>query len=104
MGLNQGRKARVIAKIKGFTDLEPETADEASRRWISVHKPNGDDSETVTISFGHQSASLPCLLCLRCMRDTCIPEEKMLKDPRRLYAPGRLYYIVERKPFRSSLA
>ncbi|XP_065618594.1 uncharacterized protein LOC112019571 isoform X2 [Quercus suber] len=43
---------------------------------------------------------LPCLLCLRCMRDTCIPEEKMLKDPRRLYAPGRLYHIVERKPCR----
>ncbi|BAU02307.1 uncharacterized protein HKW66_Vig0118750 [Vigna angularis] len=43
---------------------------------------------------------LPCLLCLRCMRDTCIPEEKMIKDPRRLYAPGRLYHIVERKPFK----
>ncbi|XP_061350970.1 uncharacterized protein LOC133296030 [Gastrolobium bilobum] len=43
---------------------------------------------------------LPCLLCLRCMRDTCISEEKMLKDPRRLYAPGRLYHIVERKPLR----
>uniref|UniRef100_A0A7C9AL19 Triacylglycerol lipase n=1 Tax=Opuntia streptacantha TaxID=393608 RepID=A0A7C9AL19_OPUST len=43
---------------------------------------------------------LPCLLCLRCMRDTCISEEKMLKDPRRLYAPGRLYHIVERKPCR----
>ncbi|KAL0452487.1 UNVERIFIED_CONTAM: hypothetical protein Slati_1226800 [Sesamum latifolium] len=43
---------------------------------------------------------LPCLLCLRCMRDTCISEERMLKDPRRLYAPGRLYHIVERKPFR----
>ncbi|OIW06348.1 hypothetical protein TanjilG_14993 [Lupinus angustifolius] len=35
-----------------------------------------------------------------CMRDTCISEEKKLKDPRRLYAPGRLYHIVERKPFR----
>ncbi|KAH6804563.1 alpha/beta-Hydrolases superfamily protein [Perilla frutescens var. frutescens] len=43
---------------------------------------------------------LPCLLCLRCLGDTCIPEDKMLKDPRRLYAPGRLYHIVERKPFR----
>ncbi|KAK7279934.1 hypothetical protein RJT34_24995 [Clitoria ternatea] len=43
---------------------------------------------------------LPCLLCLRCIMDTCIPEEKMLKDPRRLYAPGRLYHIVDRKPFR----
>ncbi|XP_074282200.1 uncharacterized protein LOC141606793 [Silene latifolia] len=43
---------------------------------------------------------LPCILCLRCMRDTCISEERMLKDPRRLYAPGRLYHIVERKRFR----
>ncbi|XP_022891073.1 uncharacterized protein LOC111406101 isoform X2 [Olea europaea var. sylvestris] len=43
---------------------------------------------------------LPCLLCLRCMIDTCIPETKKLKDPRRLYSPGRLYHIVERKPFR----
>ncbi|XP_039135499.1 LOW QUALITY PROTEIN: uncharacterized protein LOC120272693 [Dioscorea cayenensis subsp. rotundata] len=40
---------------------------------------------------------LPCLLCLRCMRDTCIPEYVKLRDPRRLYAPGRLYHIVERK-------
>ncbi|XWS37853.1 hypothetical protein CRYUN_Cryun19dG0081100 [Craigia yunnanensis] len=56
MGLNQGRKARVIAKIKGFTDLEPESANEASRRWISIHKPKGDDSDTVTVSFGDQSA------------------------------------------------
>ncbi|KAI8540378.1 hypothetical protein RHMOL_Rhmol09G0258900 [Rhododendron molle] len=27
-------------------------------------------------------------------------EQKMLREPRRLYAPGRLYHIVERKPFR----
>uniref|UniRef100_A0A0D6R2P0 Fungal lipase-like domain-containing protein n=1 Tax=Araucaria cunninghamii TaxID=56994 RepID=A0A0D6R2P0_ARACU len=40
---------------------------------------------------------LPCLLCVRCIKDTFIPEEKMLADPRRLYAPGRLYHIVERK-------
>ncbi|KAK1290102.1 hypothetical protein QJS10_CPB18g01581 [Acorus calamus] len=43
---------------------------------------------------------LPCILCLRCMKDTCIPEEIMFRDPRRLYAPGRMYHIVERKPFR----
>ncbi|XP_063936599.1 uncharacterized protein LOC108225508 isoform X2 [Daucus carota subsp. sativus] len=43
---------------------------------------------------------LPCILCLRCMKDTCISEERMIRDPRRLYAPGRLYHIVERKPFR----
>ncbi|TYI69594.1 hypothetical protein E1A91_D08G165000v1 [Gossypium mustelinum] len=41
---------------------------------------------------------LPCLLCLMCLKDTCTMEEKMLKDPRRLYAPGRLYHIVERRP------
>ncbi|PKA53029.1 hypothetical protein AXF42_Ash002010 [Apostasia shenzhenica] len=46
------------------------------------------------------SNSLPCLLCLRCMRDTFIPEHVLLRDQRRLYAPGRLYHIVERKPFR----
>lgn len=40
---------------------------------------------------------LPCLLCVRCMRDTCISEERMLKDPRRLYTPGRLYHVVERR-------
>ncbi|KAK4266835.1 hypothetical protein QN277_023704 [Acacia crassicarpa] len=44
---------------------------------------------------------LPCLLCLMCLKDTCTLEKKMLRDPRRLYAPGRLYHIVERKPFRA---
>ncbi|KAK7349517.1 hypothetical protein VNO77_06951 [Canavalia gladiata] len=42
----------------------------------------------------------PCLLCLMCLKDTCTLEENKLRDPRRLYAPGRLYHIVERKPFR----
>ncbi|KAK8933674.1 hypothetical protein KSP39_PZI015433 [Platanthera zijinensis] len=40
---------------------------------------------------------LPCLLFLVCLRDTFIPESRKLKDPRRLYAPGRMYHIVERK-------
>ena len=43
---------------------------------------------------------LPCLSCLKCMRDICILEEKMLRDPKRLYAPSRLYHIVEIKLFR----
>ncbi|THG24007.1 hypothetical protein TEA_012979 [Camellia sinensis var. sinensis] len=34
------------------------------------------------------------------LQDTCTLEEKILKDPRRLYAPGRLYHIIVRKPFR----
>ncbi|XP_018816994.1 uncharacterized protein LOC108988238 isoform X2 [Juglans regia] len=40
---------------------------------------------------------LPCLLFLVCLRDTFIPEGRKLQDPRRLYAPGRMYHIVERK-------
>ncbi|KAL0425991.1 UNVERIFIED_CONTAM: hypothetical protein Sradi_1133900 [Sesamum radiatum] len=44
--------------------------------------------------------SFPCLLCIMCLKDTCTLEEKMLQDPRRLYAPGRLYHIIVRKPFR----
>ncbi|CAA3018714.1 uncharacterized protein LOC111369527 [Olea europaea var. sylvestris] len=40
---------------------------------------------------------LPCLLFLVCLRDTFIPEGRKLGDPRRLYAPGRIYHIVERK-------
>ncbi|CAL9126545.1 unnamed protein product [Musa acuminata var. zebrina] len=40
---------------------------------------------------------LPCFLFLVCLRDTFIPEKKKLRDPRRLYAPGRMYHIVERK-------
>ena len=47
--------------------------------------------------------SLPCLLFLVCLRDTFIPEGRKLRDPRRLYAPGRMYHIVERKFCRYSL-
>ncbi|CAM6088917.1 unnamed protein product [Calypogeia fissa] len=40
---------------------------------------------------------LPCMLIFRCCVDTCTSEKKKLKDPRRLYAPGRMYHIVERQ-------
>lgn len=40
---------------------------------------------------------LPCLLFLVCLRDTFVPERRKLRDPRRLYAPGRMYHIVDRK-------
>lgn len=43
---------------------------------------------------------LPCLLCIMCLKDTCMMEEKMITDPRRLYAPGRIYHLVERKAFK----
>nr|GMD75954.1 putative lipase/calmodulin-binding heat-shock protein [Ipomoea batatas] len=45
----------------------------------------------------------PCVLCIMCLKDTCTMEEKKLKDPRRLYAPGRLYHIIARKPFRTAI-
>ncbi|TVU45407.1 hypothetical protein EJB05_04894, partial [Eragrostis curvula] len=40
--------------------------------------------------------SLPCLLCFICMRDTFASQGK-LTDPTKLYAPGRVFHIVERK-------
>ncbi|KAF2300546.1 hypothetical protein GH714_013992 [Hevea brasiliensis] len=40
---------------------------------------------------------LALLAILVCLRDTFIPEGRKLRDPRRLYAPGRIYHIVERK-------
>ncbi|XP_027179970.1 uncharacterized protein LOC113778691 [Coffea eugenioides] len=40
---------------------------------------------------------LPCLMFCLCLSDTFMPEDRKLKDPRRLYAPGRIYHIVERK-------
>ncbi|MCD9645533.1 hypothetical protein HAX54_034529 [Datura stramonium] len=49
--------------------------------------------------FSAKDCSFPCLMCIMCLKDTFTMEEKMLKDPRRLYAPGRLYHIIVRKPF-----
>ncbi|XVF76930.1 hypothetical protein PTKIN_Ptkin13bG0306800 [Pterospermum kingtungense] len=37
--------------------MEPESTDEGLRKWISVHKPKGDDFDTVTVSFEGQTAS-----------------------------------------------
>lgn len=43
--------------------------------------------------------SFPCILCGTCLKETCTLQEQMLQDPRRLYAPGRLYHVIVRKPF-----
>ncbi|CAI5496343.1 unnamed protein product [Closterium sp. Naga37s-1] len=37
---------------------------------------------------------LPCVLQYSCCHDTCVPEQRRLADPRRLYAPGRLYHML----------
>uniref|UniRef100_A0A1J3GKT2 Kinesin-like protein KIF22 n=1 Tax=Noccaea caerulescens TaxID=107243 RepID=A0A1J3GKT2_NOCCA len=53
METKSGRKAvRVVARVRPSTD----PAVGASSRSISVHKPNGDESQTVSISFGAQFA------------------------------------------------
>lgn len=40
---------------------------------------------------------LPCLIFDRCLKDTCMWEKKVLKDPRRLYTPGTVFHIVDRR-------
>ncbi|ESQ31938.1 hypothetical protein EUTSA_v10005649mg, partial [Eutrema salsugineum] len=50
---SQGRKVvRVVARVNPSAD----PVSQASTNSISVHKPNGDESETVSISFGAQFA------------------------------------------------
>ncbi|KAB1204842.1 Kinesin-like protein KIF22 [Morella rubra] len=54
------RKVRVIAKIRGVTDTEaeiPANSGCSTSPWISVNKPRGEASESVTISFPDQSGS-----------------------------------------------
>ncbi|KAJ8437217.1 LOW QUALITY PROTEIN: hypothetical protein Cgig2_012486 [Carnegiea gigantea] len=91
----------VFLSLVAFEDLFPiETTScpEQRRPWKT--SLNLSFADSVSLHSVLLLQSLPCLICLRCMRDTCMSEEKMLKDPRRLYAPGRLYHIVERKPCR----
>ncbi|KAM7273929.1 hypothetical protein ACFE04_028593 [Oxalis oulophora] len=54
MESNQNRKVRVIAKIKGSSELSD---DAPLAPWIKVHKPQGDQSSSVGISFGDQTSS-----------------------------------------------
>ncbi|XP_019430633.1 PREDICTED: kinesin-like protein KIN-10C isoform X2 [Lupinus angustifolius] len=53
--LNPVRRVRLVAKVRGFSG----PVGEASRtvNWVSVNKPEGENSEGVTISFGEQSSS-----------------------------------------------
>ncbi|XP_023549783.1 kinesin-like protein KIN-10C isoform X3 [Cucurbita pepo subsp. pepo] len=54
-GFNEARKVRVVARIKSFADQVLDGGSMAS--WISVNKPDGDASDSVTISFGGQPVS-----------------------------------------------
>lgn len=53
---NPSRKIRIVGKIRGFTDLEAQPSDGFSEPWITVRKINGENSESVTLSFGDQNA------------------------------------------------
>lgn len=69
------------------------------RRWLLV-VPAVDSpfflEQVIHHFFCFLHCSLPCLLCFICMRDTFVSEEK-LKDASKLYAPGRVFHIVERE-------
>ncbi|XP_034711174.1 kinesin-like protein KIN-10C isoform X3 [Vitis riparia] len=54
---NPSRKIRIVGKIRGFTDLESQSSTGFSGPWISVRKPNGEFSESVTLSFGDHPTS-----------------------------------------------
>ncbi|GJP43911.1 hypothetical protein CLOM_g3313 [Closterium sp. NIES-68] len=45
------------------------------------------------------SFCLPCMLCVKCCWDTCGLYKRRVKDPRRLYAPGRLFHILYTSDF-----
>ncbi|XP_059462605.1 kinesin-like protein KIN-10C [Corylus avellana] len=49
------RKVRVVAKIRDFTGSETENSTDSP--WISVNKPSGEASNSVTISFRDQPGS-----------------------------------------------
>nr|AND01201.1 putative kinesin motor domain-containing protein [Linum usitatissimum] len=52
------RKVRVVAKIRSLTNSEVFPGKPApAASWISVSKPNGDDSNRVTVTLGEQSGS-----------------------------------------------
>ncbi|XP_061997251.1 kinesin-like protein KIN-10C isoform X1 [Rosa rugosa] len=52
---NTSRKVRLVAKIGGVADPAAEVSGGVS--WISVNKPAGEASDSVTLSFRDQSAS-----------------------------------------------
>ncbi|XP_038906742.1 kinesin-like protein KIN-10C [Benincasa hispida] len=53
--VNPGRKVRAVVKIKSLPDQELDGGSTTS--WISVKKPDGEASDSVTISFGDQPLS-----------------------------------------------
>ncbi|EPS67416.1 hypothetical protein M569_07358 [Genlisea aurea] len=85
------RYADVISSVVLQDDFLPRTTVALENAFKTLACSNG-----TSLFFD----SLPCLLCVTCLKDTWTLERKMLQDPRRLYAPGRLYHIIVRKPFR----
>ncbi|CAI7784858.1 unnamed protein product [Closterium sp. NIES-53] len=65
---------------------------------ISLALPPLHSPPPPPLSLCTQSAVCAAVLMLprhySCCHDTCVPEQKRLADPRRLYAPGRLYHML----------
>ncbi|RYR06641.1 hypothetical protein Ahy_B05g073951 [Arachis hypogaea] len=55
-GSTPARKVRVVAKLRGSLRQEPDSEPKLNS-WISVNKPQGENFESVTLSFGEQSSS-----------------------------------------------
>ncbi|QHO44011.1 hypothetical protein HN51_009494 [Arachis hypogaea] len=55
-GTTPARKVRVVAKLRGILRQEPDSEPKLNS-WISVNKPQGENFESVTLSFGEQSSS-----------------------------------------------
>ncbi|KAF8399801.1 hypothetical protein HHK36_015672 [Tetracentron sinense] len=59
LGSDSHRKIRIVGKIRASTDEETESsnANGVVKPWISVQKPNGESSDSVTISFEDRTTS-----------------------------------------------
>ncbi|CAL0328604.1 unnamed protein product [Lupinus luteus] len=82
--LNPVRKVRLVAKVRGVSDPVAEPSGPVN--WVSVNKPQGENSEGVFISFGEQSSS-------QYLVDYCYEEHE----------ENEIIYIREVKPLISAV-
>ncbi|CAI0546608.1 unnamed protein product [Linum tenue] len=74
-------KVRVVAKIRNSTDSEVLPGMKAPAPWISVNKPNGDDSTRVSLTLGEKSgSSRECYEIGYCYKETEGNEEMFRRE------------------------
>lgn len=94
------KKNSIILGIGAFEFVCGLSVSRLTRELLEQLRHKYSEEDTNECVFCLYFNSLPCLLCILCLKDTCTLDEKRFQDPRRLYAPGRLYHIIVRKPFR----